>query len=525
MSLDPSVLQAYRQAQIDRVDIRQYTPPGPVSGEMLRDRANNVRFITGPIGSGKTNVNFFDKLTLASEMPKCTRGPYAGHRVHRHLEIRDTYQNLWGTTIKSWWGWFGPDIGNWSGGEGRKATHSLAFEAADKSLIYFEAVFQAIQDVDVDAALRGVEFTTANMGEADQQSRDVLPYLIGRALQQRFPPKRWFDEGTSYYTGVTGDLNPADPENWVYEVFEDQRPEGHKLYRQPSGRSPQGENRAAISRETYEKMAAMNRHRPDWVRRMVDGLKGFSRDGEPVYADDYDDTVHCDDEKDIEPVPGVPLRLGFDQGVRGPAMVVCQWLPTGQMLVLDEFCPGRIGPTGFSRGCNILRAERYPGFRVWRATGDPRGFDGEDEEFGDFSFFQTIGQAMDITIWPAETNELNPRLDGVRQLLRYRVGGRPGILVSRRCKMLRKGFNSHYRYKKRRGTDAGTDPKPEKNEFSNPHDALQYVVLDLLGLVGVERGELMGGRGDKMRRDDPADEVDDRPGSVMPKTDFDVWRS
>lgn len=523
MTADADVLALYRQAQIDRVDVREYTPPGPVAGEMIRDRVNNVRFLHGPIGSGKTNVNFFDKLTLASEMPKCTRGPYAGNRLHRHLEIRDTYQNLWGTTIKSWWGWFGPDVGNWSGGQGRQATHQLAFEAADKSLIYFEIVFQAIQDVDVDAALRGVEFTTANMGEADQQSTDVLPYLIGRALQQRFPPKRWFDPGQNYYTGVTGDLNPADPENWIYDVFEEQRPPGHKMYRQPSGRSAAGENRGAISRETYEKMADMNKHRPDWVRRMVDGKKGFSREGEPVYTE-YDDTVHCDDEVDLEPIPGLPLRLGLDQGIRGPAMVVTQWTPSGQLRVLDELCPGRIGPTGFGRMCKLLLESKYRGYRIEAATGDPRGFDGSDEEHGDKSMFETVAAVMDIVITPAETNELNPRQDGVRQLLRYRIDGRqPAILVSRRAKMIRKGFNSHYRYKKRRGQEAGTDPKPEKNEYSNPHDALQYIVLDLVGLAGVERGELMGGRGD--RQSVYGDDEDAHGGSVMPKTDFDVWKS
>lgn len=521
MSAEPEVLRLYREAAQSQMVVNTYAPPGPVGQAFMNDRTNWVRFIHGPIGSGKTNVNFFDKLKLAYAMPKCTRGPYAGNRLYGHIEVRDTYANLWATTIKSWWGWFGPDVGNWQGGIGRRASHQLVFDMPDESLLYFGIEFQAIQDQDVDAALRGIEFTSGNLGEADQLAPDVLPYMIGRALQQRWPPKRFFEPGTEYYTCVTGDLNPADPECYVYDVFDDKRPPGHKLYRQPSGRGPNGENRGAISRETYEKMAATNAHRPDWVRRMVDGLKGFSRDGEPVYPE-YDDTVHCDDDVDLEPVPGLPLRLGFDQGVRGPAMIVSQWLPIGQLLVLDEFCPGRIGPTGFGRGCKILLEDRYRGYRITRATGDPRGFDGADEEHGDFSMFQTVGQTMDLVIWPAETNELHPRLDGVRQLLRYRIDGRtPAIRVSRRCKMVRKGFNSHYRYRKRRGQEKGTDPVPEKNEFSNPHDALQYIVMDLVGLAGIERGELMGGRGDRIQR--AGDDDDDFGGTATPKTNFDVW--
>lgn len=521
MTADNQVLELYRRAQLQGLTINEYNAPGPVALSMLRDRTNVARFLHGPIGSGKTNVNFFDKLTLATEMPKCTRGPHAGNRLFRHLEIRDTYQNLWGTTIKSWWSWFGPDVGNWTGGDGRKATHQLTFEAGDGSLIHFEIIFQAIQDQDVDAALRGIEFTTGNLGEADQQSGDVLPYLLGRALQRRYPPARFFEPGTAYYTGVTGDLNPADPENWVYEVFEEKRPPLHHLYRQPSGRSPMGENRIAISRETYEAMANANSHRPDWVRRMVDGQKGFSRDGEPVYSE-YDDMSHCA-ESDLAPIPGLPLRLGFDQGVRGPAMIVGQWTPTGQLRILDEHCPGRIGPTGFGRECKILLQTRYRGFEIARATGDMKGFDGSDQEHGDNSMFETVMQVMDITIFPAETNELHPRQDGVRQLLRYRIDGKtPALLLSPRCKMLRKGFASHYRYRKRRGPNAGTDPVPEKNEYSNPHDGLQYLVLDLLGLEGVRRGELMGGRGDRIGW---SDDDDDFGGSAMPRTDFDVWRS
>lgn len=522
MTAPADVLDLYRQWTGDRLDINTIDFPGPVARAFAQDRQNVVRLLHGPIGSGKTTTNFLDKLTLAAQMPKCTRGPYAGHRVFRHIEVRDTYANLWGTTIKSWWSWFGPDVGLWTGGENRKATHTLTFDAIDGGMIHLEFVFQAIQDQDVDAALRGIEPTSANMGEADMQSGEVLTYLVGRVMQRRFPPARWFEPDVSYYAGVTGDMNASDPDCWVYKVFEEERPEGHKLYRQPSGRSAEGENRNPNNtRKHYEKLARVNAHRPDWVRRMVDGQKGFSREGEPVYTG-YNDTRHCDDEADLEPIPGLPLRLGFDQGVRGPAMVVCQWTPEGQLLILDEYCPGRIGPTGFGRGCRQLLAERYRGYRVFRATGDPRGFDGADAEFGDLSMFQTVGEVMDITIFPCPTNELHTRQDGVRQLLRSSVpDGKPALLVSRRAKMLRKGFASHYRYKKRRGQDAGTDPKPEKNEFSNPHDALQYVVVDLVGVEGIIRGELMGGRGDRPKTGTGDD--DERGGSAMPKTDFNVW--
>jgi hypothetical protein len=43
--------------------------------------------------------------------------------------------------------------------------------------------------------------------------------------------------------------------------------------------------------------------------------------------------------------------------------------------------------------------------------------------------------------------------------------------------MLRKGFNGGYRYKKiGSGGNARYTPDPEKNEYSHPHEALQYAI-------------------------------------------------
>lgn len=519
MSAPSEILDLYRQWRQGQISLNEYEPPGPVARRYLHDRTNPVRFIMGPIGSGKTNLDFFDKLALAHDMPKCTRGPEAGNRIFRHIEIRDTYAHLWETTIRSWWAWFGPDVGNWTGALNRMARHELRFEMADGSLCIFEIVFQAIQEQSVDAALRGLEFTSANLGEADQMAADVLPYALGRVLQRRWPPARYFDARPDYYVTITGDLNPPDTDHWLYNIFEEVRPEGHKLYRQPSGRSEHGENRVAISRETYEAMARTNAHRPDWVKRMVDGDWAPSRDGEPVYPE-YDDTRHCAPEP-LKPIKGLKLRLAFDQGVTGPAMLVMQWTPRGQLRILREHCPGRIGPSGFFRECRMILASEFAGFDIERATGDPAGFSGADTETGDLSFFDMGAEILNMPIFPAESQELDIRQEGVRQLLRYSPDGRsPGLLLSPVCRKTRKGFNSHYRYKVKRGQTGSTERKPEKNEFSNPHDALQYAVEDLVGVDGIKRGLLMGGKGDAIHAGDDEDEA---PGSVVIDARFDVF--
>ncbi|MDH3740542.1 MAG: hypothetical protein OER56_02995 [Hyphomicrobiales bacterium] len=478
-----------------RHNIRTYEAPGPVARAFLNDRTNDVRTIMGPIGSGKTNLLIADGLDQAMNMPVCKDGVIR----FRDLWLRSTYNDLWATTIRTWNDkWFSKDAGEWHGSEGRAVTHILTFQQPGGVILRYEMWFRALQDISVEEALRGIEFTRLVGNEFDLLSSDVLTYGLGRVKQKRYPSKDLLppeaiivnEEGepeANYYAGVCGDLNPPDIDSWIYEHFEENPPAGHVLYKQPSGRGPEGENRIAISRRQYEDLAADNAGKPWWVRRFVDGQFGYSRDGEPVYPE-FDDDRHV--AEDLKPLPDLGIRLSFDQGVRGPAMVVTQLTPVGQLRVLGEYVPEhRMGPTQFAKGCVAYLFVNFRGFKIVAATCDPAGFAGGDKEFGDLAWSDTVAEQMKILLLPAPSNELNARLDGVRQLLTYFPDQKPALLLSSKCKVIRKGFMSHYRYKvKGEGKQKTIDPKPEKNLWSNPHDALQYDILDAFGLDGVIAG-------------------------------------
>ncbi len=510
-----------------------YVPPGPVGAAFIQSR-NPVDALMGPFGSGKTNAVIMRALTQAAAMPVCRDGV----RRYRHIFLRDTYQNLWSTMIETWQGWFPRSLGMWQGSEGRRASHELIFDQPDGTRLHFEAVFLALMDDKIQNVLRGIEFTAGTINEADLVSRDVLTYFLARAQQRRFPPLRQLPETAitrnaegepeaTYHAGITMDYNPPDPDNWLYELFEEEKPEGYRLFKQPSGRGPQGENRQGVSREAYEEMARTNE--PWFVARNVDGKYGHSRDGEPVYPE-FDDTRHV--EADLKPIEGLGLHLCFDQGVRGPAMLVLQQPYDGQVRVLDEVVPGiRLGPTRFGELCRMLLIQRFPRLKILSATADPAGFAGSDQEGGDLAWAETVGAQLGVTVLPAPTNELNVRIDGVKQLLSYFIDGKkPALLISDRCKHLRKGFMSHYRYKvKGTGTGRLLGALPEKNLYSNPHDALQYGVLAIFGLHGViggapggegKKGGLPKGRGRPMDDDDE----DLAPKSQGPRTDFNVFK-
>lgn len=509
----------------NKLSITTYRPPGPVAEAFLKDRENRCKMIKGPMGSGKTMTLLFDGLSSAAQMPKCTAGPYKGHRVYRDCVMRDTYANLWDSTIPSWFQWFDEDTGNWTGSQGRQAIHRLHFDAFDGGKILYELHFRAVQDRRIENVLKGTEYTRYALEEADQFSPDVMPFVLQRAMQERFPPKSWFPDGTMYHGHVSGSFNPTDPENYLFETFEVKQLKGHKLYSQPSGRSANGENHAFVKRSQYIEQAEINAHQPWYVRRNIDGLWGYSRDGKPVFDDEYDDEINCSDE-DLKPIPGVGLLLGFDQDVRGPAMIVAQEQPnTGQLRVLAEVVPMmRCGATKFASLCRgLLQSEGFRDCPIKVAVADPSAWAGSDTEHGDFSWAETVQRQLGIVMQPAETNALDMRLDAVRQLLLARPTPRtPGLIISKGCPVVRKAFMSHYQYKtdNKHQLVGGTRLKPVKNEYSDPMDALQYICLQFLGLQVVMTGELTR---NPQRLGGDNDDDDDDSGSTVMQSNFSVF--
>jgi hypothetical protein len=110
------------------------------------------------------------------------------------------------------------------------------------------------------------------------------------------------------------------------------------------------------------------------------------------------------------------------------------------------------------------------------------------------SWVEIVNHVTGLRFRAAPSNNPSVRLDAVRQPLTRLIDGRqPGLLLSPRCRALRRGFNSSYRYKRIfvAGRAQYLDT-PEKNDASQVHDALQY------GLLG--GGEFADVRGRRQAR-------------------------
>lgn len=445
----------------------EYRAPGPVAAAYLVDRSP-VSAIMGPIGGGKTSASYMKHVQAAFQMP---RSPIDGHRRYRFPVIRDTIRQLEKTAIPSWLEWFPRDLGEFVGGRGGvPASHSLAFDLGLNGKVLLEVQFFGLGEAKIEDVMRGWEGSGGHLNEADRLPEEVLIFLRGRV--GRYPSAK---HGGCPNPIITLDYNSPDDSNWTYRLFEEDRPEGFAFFRQPSGLSPNAENLENLPEGYYQRQMT---GQPDWyVRRMIKNDYGYSRDGEPVFAEDYNDDWHVAKRR-LDPVPDIPLELGGDAG-RTPAMTVGQMMPSGQRRILGELCGKSMGAETFGKEINYFLKEEFAGCRVDTAGGDPQASYAGDQD--ERAWLEIVSAVTGIKWRPAPTNLLTPRLEAVRGELREAIDGQPALLISPACKMIRKAFNSRYRFKQVMVQGSGGtvryEDKPDKNEASHPMDALQYEIL------------------------------------------------
>lgn len=468
---------------------RDFKPAGPVASAFLADDTSRVKVIRGPIGSGKTVSNVFDGIKAAAlRMPVCRDG-----KIHfRDAIAATTYGQLERNLYPTWTHWLPRDggawtEGDWHGGRGRFAEQRLAFDVIRSGArieVSYTAIFAAIGELSVEQFVRGFEPSAWYLFELDLLPDGLIEQAVGRL--GRWPNRDMLPDGVEWRGYVRGDLNSPDIDSGYFRLMEEVKPPGFKEYPQPSGLSPQAENTQNLPAGYYENLAAMNAHRPKWVRRFIRNEYGPSDAGQPVYPE-YSDDRHLS-RAGLAADRDRPLTLGIDAGLGNPAAVIGQRRLDGQFRVLAEVVPGRMSVRRFAEAIKRRVAEIAPGMTISCGWGDPAGFRGADREDGELAWMEALSLELGCPILPAaETNAIVVRLDAVREELTYFMDGNtPGLLISSACRTLRKGFASHYCYKidpVRRVVAA--DAKPDKGDYSHVHDALQYWMLGNKGVYGV----------------------------------------
>lgn len=423
------------------------------------------RMLMGPFGSGKSSGTVHEITRRA-----CLQAPLAdGVRRTRWAVIRNTYQQLRDTTIKTFLDWYPePYWGRWSITD---HTYSMRWQIADGSIVECEILFRALDRPDQVGNLLSLELTGAWCNEAREIPKVVWEALQGRV--GRFPAMK---DGGATWWGVIGDTNPPDNDHWIYTLFEETRPENAEIFKQPSGLSPEAENIVNLPADYYRNLAVGKGE--DFVRVYIEGQYGFVQDGKPVYPE-YSDTLHC---REFDVPPSLPVYRGWDWGLT-PACVYTAIRPNGQWLIFDEVIATRMGAKAMAQEVNRNTATNWNRHKIALDVGDPAGKDPAQTD--EKTCFQVVADhGIDIV-----AGDQNPaiRTESVRQRLTEIIDGEPAVLVHPRCRHIRKGFMGGYRYRRMQTSQERYTDKPEKNEYSHPHDALQYVATRLFQVQGGSR--------------------------------------
>lgn len=448
--------------------------PSP-TGLIFNEGGYFVDCVMGPYGSGKTTMCLQRIVNMTCAMPKW----YKGRRKARCLIIRNTYGELYSTTLQSWLSWFG-ELGDIRKRQKPVLTYEHIFNDGH-GMVELEMIFLALEKEDDIRKLKSLEVTFAYLNELSELHPSVLAHLKGR-LNGRYPSKQFCDQ--PYWSGIIADTNPPDEDHWLYKTFEDMKPEGYRLLKQPPGLiksdkfgwidNPEHDNYEHVAKDYYQKLSIGQTQ--EFINVYCMGQYGSVGLGKKVYPE-FNSDFHS--REYVEPLQGEPIHVGWDGGLT-PACLVVQFTPRGQLLVLREYTAEDMGVKSFAENVVLPGLQREfpynPKIGISRA--DPSGVK-RDEIMAEFSFIGELNK-LGIETLPAATNAIDMRINAVRFFLNRMVDGQPGFLIDRkRCPITYKGFTKDYIYK--RVAVAGDErykDTPDKNMASHPHDALQYIALE-----------------------------------------------
>ena len=445
-----------------------YKPQGPTLKQYLLSRDQRA-FICGPLGSSKTNASCWKAFRVMTDQAPNGQGI----RKTRVAAIRNTYPDLFGTTVKDWLDMF-EGLGKFVKGGLEPPTHYLSFKLPDGTRVEAELVFLALDREEHVRKLRGLQLTAAWVNETKEIPFSIVSMLdlrIGRYPQDTRPT--WY--------GMFGDTNAPDTDHWYYRLAEEERPEGWLFLKQPGGlirddkdspwrENPEAENLHNLPKDYYTKGAQGKGE--DWIRVNLANEYGFVKDGKPVYPD-YRDTVHC---KVFELTPGIGLDIGLDFGLT-PSALIGQRQANGQWRVRRELVTEDTGVIRFAAELKRFLAQHFPGWPIATITGDPAGDQRQAGDSNERTVFQLL-KAEGVEAKPAHTNDFAVRSETFAAPLRRLIDGEPGFLIHPDCKVTRKGLQGGYCFKRVKvAGDERYRDAPDKNAYSHPCEAGQYMLM------------------------------------------------
>ena len=445
----------------------QMTP----TGQAFHNSDEKFRYIFGPVGAGKTVMACMELF-----FRMCAQEPDAfGVRKSRWLCIRSSYPQLRTTVIKTFIEWVGKATGHmYVKMSGSPLEWKARFPLSDGTIVEAEVWFKSLDKPQDVADLRSMEITGAYISECAEIPKAVIDMLKTRL--NRYPK-----DVKPTWTGIFGESNPPSMRSHWHDTLEKERPANHRVFKQPPPLFYDATNPAQpwvpnpAAENIRPNMGGYNYYLDimpgmDWdaINVYILGNYGTVKSGRPVYPEyqtHYHKTI-----APIDPIRGVPVIIGMDFGLH-TAAVPTQLTQTGSALVypeiveqnmlLDDFVRGRLIP--------VIR-NKFHGCPI-KIIGDPSADRRESlAQYNAFRVIQNAGSPVERSI----SNDPTLRQEAVKSFLVRR----DGFFLDTNAHILDEGFTAGYQFEERTtGGETSTVYRAKKNEFSHPHDALQYALL------------------------------------------------
>lgn len=411
--------------------------------------------------------------------------------------VRDTWENMQATTMKEFFKWFPPGIYGTFHQTKRVFTWAEGVAKGEVTFLGMDDPSDASKLMSRELAGFGIDEPAPAVGSVGV---DEMIFDIGLS-RLRQPGMKW-------YAAKLAENNP-DEAHWTFRRFVSPGHADFKIWQPPAP-----ENIHNLPPGYYAELRALWSHRPDLIRRFVDGEFGFQAVGRAV-TPQWSDKYHLF--SGLVPVPRVDLCLLWDWG-HNPTCIITQRTPLGAWLVLDAVVGENQGAEELIQDAvKPLLAEKYDirergrGKYKLRHIGDSAGKQREQTSIHR-SAVNLLRRSLGGS-WRDGPVDLDDRIEPLRAVL-----NRKGIVqvdrenASAVWHALRGGWHFHVA---RTGVVSGT---PVKDIHSHPGDAMSYGASILFPM------------GRSMKRPDVRDPPGasyfgerrgplgfERPGTVMPE--------
>lgn len=430
--------------------------PNPVQRNFIESRAKADLF-SSRMGEGKSTAIAWAALFHTRHNPGAS-----------WAIIRDTFENIVGTTQKTFFQWFPPGVFGEYNGSRKTFTWASGIAQGDVTFMGMDAGQDATKLMSRELAGFAIDEPAPAVG-----SEGVAEEIFDIALSRLRQP------GMKWYGAKLAENNP-DEAHWTYKRFVTSPDPDFKLW-QPA----MPENALHLPPGYYAELRRLWGHRPDLIRRFVEGEFGFQSIGKSV-TPQWSDKLHLAIQ--LTPLARTEVVMLWDFGLNCTC-VLTQRSPQGHWLILDAYC----GPDGtgveevIENYARPLWLDRYKPLNcTLRHIGDPAGQQRE-QSAASRTAVRAILKSMGGN-WRSGPVKPEERIEPLRAVLTKQIGGRGLVQVDRErasCVWyaLRGGWHHHI---SKQGIVSGV---PVKNEHSHPGDAMGYGAAVLFPL-----GRLQGAR-------------------------------